>query len=239
MTIVLVVAALGAVIFWSLRSGAKAALAGIGLYELFFLFISSAFLGDLFETVFVLLRTGILMSRSSLLYAPLSLVWGLGAVLMTLILFPLAQKGLAALFAGGVILGGGFEYMASLVLEMTTHRLFWDYSRMPFNLDGRTNLLFALFWGAAGVFWVKLAAPALLRLLDKIPLRKGHAVALAAALFLAADMALSAAALLRMEERSRGMVPSNQMEQVLDVLYTDDWLEHRYQNMQLPGEMPL
>ena len=52
-------------------------------------------------------------------------------------------------------------------------------------------------------------------------------------------MALSAAALLRMEERSRGMVPSNQMEEVLDVLYTDDWLEHRYQNMQLPGETPL
>lgn len=154
-----VVAAVIAVMVWSLRSGARAALAGIGWYELFFLFLSSAFLGDCFETVYVFLGTGVLMSRSSLLYAPLSLVWGAGAVLMTLVLMPLARKGNAALFAGGVVLGGGFEYLASWVLELATGRLFWDYSRMPFNLDGRTNLLYALFWGAAGVFWVRVAAP--------------------------------------------------------------------------------
>ena len=89
MTIV-VAAAVGAVMMWSRRTAPDGARARLGWYELFFLFISSAFLGDLFETVFVYLRTGVLMSRSSLLYAPLSLVWGLGAVLMTLVLTPLA-----------------------------------------------------------------------------------------------------------------------------------------------------
>ena len=214
-----VVAAVIAVMVWSLRSGARAALAGIGWYELFFLFLSSAFLGDCFETVYVFLGTGVLMSRSSLLYAPLSLVWGAGAVLMTLVLMPLARKGNAALFAGGVVLGG------------------WDYSRMPFNLDGRTNLLYALFWGAAGVFWVRVAAPWLLGLLRQVPRRAGKVTALVLALLLTVDMSLSAAALFRMEERSRGLTPSNTVEQTLDVLYTDARLEQRYQNMQLPGEI--
>lgn len=232
-----VVAAVAAVMVASWRGGTRTALAGIGWYELFFLFLSSAFLGDCFETVFVFLRTGVLMSRSSLLYGPLSLVWGLGAVLMNLVLVPLARRGTPVLFAGGVVLGGGFEYLASWVLEKVTGRLFWDYSRMPFNLDGRTNLLFALFWGAAGVFWVRLAAPWLLGWLHRVPRRTGQALALTVALLLTVDMGLSAAALLRMEERSRGLTASNTVEQALDVWYTDAKLEHRYRNMQLPGQV--
>lgn len=234
---IMVAAAVGAVMMWSRRTAPDGARARLGWYELFFLFISSAFLGDLFETVFVYLRTGVLMSRSSLLYAPLSLVWGLGAVLMTLVLTPLARKGTGALFAGGVVLGGGFEYLASWMLEKTTGRLFWDYSRMPFNLDGRTNLLFALFWGAAGVFWVRLTAPWLLGWLGRVPRRTGQALAMTAVLLLTVDMSLSAAALLRMEERSRGLTASNRVEQVLDTWYTDDLLAHRYRNMQLPGQI--
>lgn len=231
-----VVAAVAAVIVLSLHAGARIALNGIGWYELFFLFLSSAFLGDCFETLFVLGSTGVLMSRSSLLYGPLSLVWGAGAVLMTLILMPLARKGTGVLFAGGVVLGGGFEYLASWVLEKTTGRLFWDYSRVPFNLDGRTNLLFALFWGAAGVFWVQLAVPRLLGWLRRVPRRAGRVAALTVAVLLAADMTVSAAALLRMEERSRGLTASNRVEQALDVWYTDTRLEQRYRNMQLPGQ---
>lgn len=236
MTTVWVAVAVTAVLAASLRSGRHGALAGIGWYEWFFLFLSSAFLGDCFETVFVYLNTGVWMSRSSLLYGPLSVVWGAGAVLMTLVLTPLARKGNAFLFGAGAVLGGGFEYLTSWVLEKLTGRLFWDYSAMPFNLEGRTNLLFALFWGAAGVFWVRFAAPRLLGWLHRIPRQSGRSLAMVAALLLAADMTVSAAALVRMEERSRGMVASNTVEQALDVLYTDARLEQRYQNMQLPGE---
>lgn len=230
-----VVAAVAAVLWAGWRNGTRQALAGIGWYELFFLFLSSAFLGDCFETVFVFLGSGIWMSRSSLLFAPLSLVWGAGAVLMTLALTPLARRGNAPLFAGGVVLGGGFEYLASWVLEQATGRLFWDYSHMFLNLAGRTNLWYALFWGAAGVFWVRAAAPRLLGLLGRVPRPAGRVVALTAAMLLTLDMTLSAAALLRMEERSRGLVPSNTVEQALDVWYTDARLAQRYQNMQLPG----
>ena len=119
-------------------------------HQWFFLFLSSAFLGCLFEMGVVWLGTGVLMSRSSLLYGAISVVWGLGAVLMTLVLVPLRRYGKWAVFGGGVVLGGGFEYLTSLVLERVFHRLFWDYSHLPLNLDGRTNLLYAVFWGLAG-----------------------------------------------------------------------------------------
>ena len=69
------------------------------------------------------------------------------------------------------------------------------------------------------------------------PRRTGQALALTVALLLTVDMGLSAAALLRMEERSRGLTASNTVEQALDVWYTDAKLEHRYRNMQLPGQV--
>lgn len=47
-------------------------------------------------------------------------------------------------------------------------------------------------------------------------------------------MLLSAAAFWRMEERSRGSVPSNYLEYMLDTWYGDQAMQQRYQNMELP-----
>ena len=79
----------------------------LGWHQWFFLFLSSSFLGCLFEMGVVWLGTGVLMSRSSLLYGAVSVVWGLGALLMLLILYPLRRYGPGTVFAGGMILGGG------------------------------------------------------------------------------------------------------------------------------------
>lgn len=166
-----VLLAMAAVMVGSAAAGAPPGRPRLGWRKWFLLFLSSAFLGCCFEVGFVWLSTGLLMSRSSLLYGPFSVVWGLGAVLMTLVLSPLRRYGPWAVFAGGAVLGGGVEYLSSLVLERTFHRLFWDYTALPFDLAGRTNLLFAVFWGGAGLVWVYWLTPRLLRLLDRLPSR--------------------------------------------------------------------
>lgn len=203
-------------------------------HQWFFLFLISGFLGCLFEMGIVWLGTGVLMSRSSLLYGAISIVWGLGAVLMTLVLVPLRRYGQWAVFTCGAILGGGFEYLASLLLELVFHRLFWDYSHLPLNLDGRTNLLYAVFWGLAGTIWVYWLAPHMLRLAEKISCKNRQAVFAGLAVLLAFDMALSAAAFWRMDERRRGYVPSNHLECMLDTWYGDQTMHQRYPNMILP-----
>lgn len=236
MTVLIVLAALAAVLLCSAAACAgEVPIPRIRWQQWFFLFLSSSVIGCLFEMGVVWLGTGVLMSRSSLLYGAVSIVWGLGALLMTLILFPLKRYGPWAVFAGGAVLGGGFEYLTSLFLELVYHRLFWDYSHLPFNLDGRTNLLYAAFWGLAGVVWIYWLAPQLLRVLEKTSGQGGQAVATGLAVLLAADMFLSTAAFLRMEERSQGQSPDNRLELILDRWYDDHTMQRRYQNMTLPG----
>lgn len=236
MTTFMILTALTAVILISAASASPPfQIPRLGWHRWFFLFLGSSFIGCLFEMGIVWLGTGVLMSRSSLLYGAVSIVWGMGALLMTVFLFPLRRYGVRGVFAGGAILGGCFEYLASLFLELTYHRLFWDYSNLPMNIDGRTNLLYAAFWGLAGVLWVYHLAPYLLRQMDRISSKRGQAVAAALAALLTLDTALSAAAFFRMDERSQGQMPSNQLELILDTWYDDHTMQQRYQNMTLPN----
>jgi len=200
-------------------------------YRLFWIFLLSALLGDLIESVFWLVTRGELTRRSSLLYGPVSLVWGLGALLLTLLFHRAESSPNRSLFFTGAFFGGAFEYLCSLLQEKLFGVMFWDYRHLPFNLNGRINLLFCLFWGALAVFWARFLYPALLRAIDAIPRRPGRLAVRAIALFLAFSTALSGAALLRMEERRQGRPADNAVEQFLDRHYPDQLLYSRYPSM--------
>lgn len=51
---------------------------GCGFYKLVWLFLIGALLGDLVETMFCRFTLGWWMSRSSVVYGPFSVVWGIG-----------------------------------------------------------------------------------------------------------------------------------------------------------------
>lgn len=203
-------------------------------YPLFWTFLAAGFLGERIEVAYVWSATGVVMSRSSLLYGPFSLVWGLGAVMVTWCLWPFRYRGPWVLLLTGGLLGGGFEYVASAAGEAMFHRIFWDYSYMPFHLEGRTNLLFALLWGLGAVLWIYRGFPALTALTDRLPPRVERTALQVISLLLAADTILSAAAMLRMEERREGHPAAGPVAAALDRWYPDQVLHSRYQNLMDP-----
>lgn len=209
--------------------------AGIGFYKLFWLFLIGAFVGDLIETVFVWGTSGVLMSRSSLLYGPFSVVWGLGAAILTVALRGLMDKSDRYIFVGGALMGGVYEYMCSVVTEKLFGKVFWDYSKIPFNLNGRINLLYCVFWGIAAVVWVKEVYPRISALIEKIPMKVGKTLTWVLVVLLAVDVALSCMALGRMDQREKGIPATNAVQQFLDEQYPDEYLTQRYQNMKLAG----
>lgn len=201
------------------------------VYRVFWVFVLGSLLGDLVEVAFILLTKGELMSRSSLVYGPFSLVWGVGVVLMTLVFHKLDDQDSVPIFLLGAALGGVYEYVCSWFQEWAFGACFWDYSHLPFNLNGRINLLFCIFWGAAAVLWVRWVYPALCQLIERSPRTAGRRLAWVMAAFLLVSTVLSAAALSRMDQRRAGEPAENVIEVFLDEHFPDERLQDRYRNM--------
>ena len=179
---------------------------GCGFFKLASLFILGAFLGDIVETVFCLVTTGRLMSRSSLVFGPFSIVWGLACALLTWILYRYRDK---------------------------SDRYIFVFGEIPFNLGGRINLLYCFFWGIAAVVWMKGVYPFLSRWIEKLPARMGKVVCSVLLVLLAADMLVSALALARYSERQAGKAEQTAVGQALDEFFPDGFIEKRYENLKL------
>ena len=175
---------------------------GCSFYKLVSLFFIGAFLGDITETIFCLLTTGILMSRSSVVYGPFSIVGGLGCALLTLFLYRYRNKSDRYIFMAGTLLGGAYEYVCSAFTELVFGTIFWDYSGFAFNLGGRINLLYCFFWGIAAVVWLKMIYPKLSNLIEKLPLRAGKWICNFMIVFMIFNMVISSLALARYTERN-------------------------------------
>lgn len=93
---------------------------GICLDKLIWVFLVSALLGDIIETLYCRAVGGVWMSRSSVLYGPFSIVWGIGAVVLTLILSRFAHKPDRYIFLIGALVGGVYEYGCSLLSAVSS-----------------------------------------------------------------------------------------------------------------------
>lgn len=202
--------------------------------KLFWIFLAASFIGALVEILYVGCTSGIWMSRSSLLFGQFSVVWGLGATLMTILLHRLKSQDDRYVFFCGTVLGAGFEYICSLFTELVFGVVFWDYSGLPFNLNGRINLLYCFFWGFVAVVWIKHIYPLISRLIDHFFIKTNIVFASICTIFMIANIIFSSFALIRYQERRNSLPPDNAIERFLDRHFDDRHMRQRYQNMELP-----
>ena len=204
---------------------------GCGFHKMVYLFLIAAFLGDIIETIFCRLTTGVWMSRSSLVWGPFSIVWGFGAVLLTAVLYKYRDRSDRYVFLVGTVAGGAYEYICSVLSELVFGTVFWDYSHLPFNLGGRINLLYCFFWGIAAVVWLKGIYPRLSGWIEKLPMSVGRAGTWIIVVFMLVNMAVSALALARYTERvTTGAPPENALETLLDQRFPNERMERVYPN---------
>lgn len=220
--------------------------AGCSFYKLVCLFFIGAFLGDVTETLFCLVTMHRLMSRSSVVYGPFSIVWGLGCAFLTLFLYRYKDKNDRYIFCAGTLLGGAYEYICSVFTELVFGTIFWDYSGFTFNLGGRINLLYCFFWGIAAVVWLKLIYPFLSRLIEKIPKRPGIIICNIMIVFMIFNVIISSLALARYTERNttaqtsqtqEASVITRTLNQFLDSHFTDERMERIYPNAKIVDNM--
>ena len=203
---------------------------GCGFYKLLWLFLIGAVLGDFTETIFCRLTAGVWMSRSSLVWGPFSIVWGLAIAIATALLYKDREKPDRHIFIVGTFLGGAYEYVCSIFTEIVFGKVFWDYSKIPFNLGGRINLLYCFFWGIAAVIWIKVLYPKFAGWIEKIPMLWGYVLTWILVVFMAVNILVSMAALVRYDMRANGRPTESGWEKVIDEHFDDERMDRIYPN---------
>ena len=198
--------------------------------DLLWLFVIGAFLGDVLETIFCRVTAGVWMSRSSLVWGPFSVVWGLALALTTVLLRQNQDKSDRYLFVFGTVMGGVYEYVCSAVTELLFGTVFWDYSKFKFNLGGRINLLYCFFWGIAAVAWMRYGYPLVEKGMAKVRSHVRPWMTAVLAVFMAVNMLTSALALARYDARTSGEGPKNSIDTLLDDHFDDVRMERIYPN---------
>ena len=205
---------------------------GVNFYKIALVCIVGSFAGVVVEMLWCLFRNGYLESRSGLVYGPFNPVYGIGAVVMTLALYRYRNRSSSISFLGGALVGSVIEYLLSWGQEALFGSTSWDYSSMPFNLDGRICLLYSLFWGILGVFWIKSIYPRTAQVILKIPNRFGRILTWVLTVFMVFDCAVSLLAVDRWSERVQGDPPASAVDTFFDQHFPDDRMERIYANME-------
>ena len=171
------------------------------------------------------------MRRSSLVLGPFSIVWGLGAVVLTLVLSRVEKKNNLSIFFAGFFFGGAFEYLCSVFTEAFFGMKFWDYSHIPLNIDGRTNVPFMVFWGLLSVVWLRYAYPPISAQIEKITPVLGLVLSWGIAIFLTCDMLVTAAVMVRANARLTKPEAANVVEEFIDRYYPEERVRKLWPNM--------
>ncbi len=200
-------------------------------YKLVWIFLIGSFIGVVFEVIFVWATSGVLMRRSGMLYGPFNQVYGFGALMFTIFLYRFRKYNAFIIFLVSMILGLAFEYGCSWVQEVVFHSTSWDYSNMPLNIGGRTNLLYGVGWGLMGMIFINHTWPFLSEMVERIPNRIGKPLTIIVAVLLVLDMGISGLAVWRAGERNNGVPATNFMEQWMDKTYPNAVLEEKYPSM--------
>ena len=164
------------------------------------IFMIYSLLGWIYETLYCTIRTSCWENRG-FLYGPICPIYGVGAVLITIISGLLPQMAIpeyvtvfVIAFLGSMVL----EYVTSWLLEMLFHAVWWDYSNLPLNLHGRTSIFTSVGFGLAGVFVVDWLAPHVEAFVNSMSMVHVEAGGLLVTAIFSADMTLTVSALTNM-----------------------------------------
>lgn len=202
----------------------------ITFHDIFYIFLFGCLFGWIVEGIWSYLKRGILLNHSALVLGPFNVVYGVSAIVLTLFLYRLKDKKYIQVFGISFAVGTVLEYIMSFLMEKTLGFVAWNYSKKPFNINGRVCLTYSIFWGILGLIWIKLIYPRVKKIIDKFNKRISNKFMIAMIVFLIFNTLLTFAAVERGKEFEQGIPPSNKFERILDKYFGVEYLNNMYNN---------
>ncbi len=198
----------------------------------FWIFYLGSFLGNIVETLYCIFKVGIIESRTALIYENLIPIYGLGALVLILLLHKIKDKNVVYIFFVSGIAGGLFEALCSLMQEIIYGSTSWHYSADQFGiLGGRTSLIYCIYWGVLGSLWIKSIYPFIANQLRKIKVSRMIPITIVFMVIFTVDVVMSSGAIMRQRERVEGIEAQSMMDNYFDENYSDERLKEIYPNM--------
>lgn len=199
---------------------------GFTITTLLAYFIIYSIVGFIIETIFGILTKGVLESRKSFIIGPFCSIYGLEAVIMILALQKF-KKNNYTLFFGGFLVGSIIEYVVSLIGETIFHVVWWDYSDMAFNINGRICVAFSMFWGILAIYLITHFNPKVDKFLEKFSYKQLKKAVIIIMIFLMIDMVITGIGLKVFFVR---LLSENKVQLNIEEKYIDKYIE-QYKNM--------
>lgn len=153
----------------------KKKIRGFTVDRICFYFLIYSILGFIVESLFGVVTKGVLESRKSFLYGPFCGIYGVGAVIMILVLYKF-RKNSNTVFWGGFILGSIIEYTLSVLGEWIFNIRWWDYYDKPLNINGRICAYYSIFWGLLAIYLITYFNPRIDRLYHFLKVKIGNKI---------------------------------------------------------------
>lgn len=196
--------------------------------KIFWIFVIGSVFGFFAEMLYALVYTRTIEIRKGLIYGPFIQIYGMGAVAYYILISYVKEPKKA--FFYGMLMGGILEYMCSFLQELFFGTISWDYSDLFMNLNGRTSLLYCIYWGIIAVIYLKTVYPFFeqIDLLNKEKRFKFLTVFLM--IFMAFDITVSCMAGNRQLKRREGIPPKHKIDEFIDKTYPDEFMDRVYNN---------
>lgn len=135
----------------------------------FLVFVSYAFIGWVTEVLYAYSKEHRWINRG-FLYGPFCPIYGVGAIAIISIVevfnsYIMQNRALSLveMFLLVLLITSTIEWLTGYFLEKMFHAKWWDYSDKKFNVMGYICLRFSIYWGAIGVFVIKIVNPLIMR----------------------------------------------------------------------------
>lgn len=207
----------------------------LGWYQIVILFFLGSMAGLLIEEVWMLATAGLTENRVGLVWGPFSPLYGLGAVLLTLLSFFLRSRGARAwqVFLVSALVGGVLEQLTGWSMSTFFDAESWTYLHLPDHITQWVAWRFLAFWGLLGLTWSRAVMPRLLYTIGMPTTRRQAVFVTLVAVYLVADIAMTLVCFDRKTERDAGIPPANAFEQWVDTNYSDEFIAARFENLKI------
>ena len=216
------------------------------IIKLFWIFVIVSALGCVIETIVCFRQKGHFEVRQGVIYGPFIPVYGAGAVIYYLLVPKVTGATIEntkkisciKIFLYTMMLGGITEYLFSYGQECIFGTVSWEYSNIPFNLNGRTSLLHCIYWGIGGIIFIKCLYPHTQKLNNFTNISKNAKIATVAFFaFMILNMGISTLAGYRQYERTLNISADTKLDIFLDKHYPDKVMNLIFSNKQYTNQM--